>query len=135
MRYSLDELCQLLNMSRRTVRYYIQEGLIDRPEGQKRGSYYTDEHVAQLQRIGEWQREGYSLERIRALISGEDVSTEQLLALQPKRGDVVVWSRVHITPGVELHINPELAGLSPEQTRTLFQQIGEMVDGLKKGED
>ena len=47
-RFSLDELCALADTPRRTVRYYIQEGLVDRPEGAERGANYTHDHLRQL---------------------------------------------------------------------------------------
>jgi len=132
--YSLNELCQLTGLSRRTVRYYIQEGLVQRPIGQKRGAYYTDDHLKQLQQLQKWQSAGYSLDRIRELMIQEASPTDTLLLLQPKLGDVSVWSHIHISQGIELHINPEKAGMSPEMTRRLFQQIGVLVDQLNKEE-
>lgn len=134
-RYSLDELCQLIGLSRRTVRYYIQEGLVERPLGQKRGAYYTDTHLKQLQQIQKWQSAGYSLDRIRELMAQDASPTHTLLSLQPKLGEISVWSHIHISQGIELHINPEKAGLSPGMTRRLFQQIGVLVDQLNKEED
>ena len=132
--YSLDELCQLLGLSRRTIRYYIQEGLVERPMGQKRGAYYTSAHLKQLQQLQEWQSAGYSLDRIKELMGQAATPADTLLALQPKRGDVSVWSHIHLSPGVELHINPEKAGMTPEMTRKLYQQIGALVDQLDKDE-
>ena len=38
-RFSIDELSTLAGVTPRTVRYYIAEGLVDRPEGEKRGSH------------------------------------------------------------------------------------------------
>lgn len=132
--YSLDELCQLLGLSKRTIRYYMQEGLVDRPMGQKRGAYYTGAHLKQLQQLQEWQSAGYSLDRIKELMGQAAIPADTLLALQPKRGDVSVWSHIHLAPGVELHINPEKAGMTPEMTRKLYQQIGALVDQLDKDE-
>jgi DNA-binding transcriptional MerR regulator len=134
-RYSIEELCRLLDMSRRTVRYYVQEGLIAAPNGQKRGAWYDDGHLRQLQQIKEWQAAGFSLDRIKELMEANASPTDSLLALQPKRGEVAVWSRIHIAAGVELNINPERAGLSPEQTRQLYREIGVMIDRMEKDED
>lgn len=133
--YSLDEICQLLGLSPRTVRYYIQEGLVDRPEGQKRGAYYLETHLRQLRQIQEWQGAGYSLERIRQMQAQGASPADTLLSLAPRRGDIQVVSRIHIAPGIELTINPEQAGLSPEQTRALYRQIGNIVDQLQEPED
>jgi hypothetical protein len=34
--FTLDELCSLTETSKRTVRFYMQTGLVNRPIGQKR---------------------------------------------------------------------------------------------------
>ena len=34
-KFTIDEICALVEMNKRTVRYYIQKGLVDRPEGRK----------------------------------------------------------------------------------------------------
>ena len=62
---SLDQLCILAELPRRTVRYYIQIGLVDRPIGETRAAYYTDSHLQQLLTIRKWTDAGLSLERIR----------------------------------------------------------------------
>ena len=67
--YSIDELATLSVMPRRTVRYYIQQGLVDRPIGEKRAAYYTALHLEQLLSIRKWQRAGLSLDRIRELLA------------------------------------------------------------------
>jgi DNA-binding transcriptional MerR regulator len=46
--YSLDELCQLADMNLRTVRYYIQQGLVPGPEGKNRGARYFQLHLERL---------------------------------------------------------------------------------------
>jgi DNA-binding transcriptional MerR regulator len=134
-RYTLDELCSLLGLTKRTIRFYMQEGLVNRPEGQKRGSYYLDTHLQQLQQIQAWQKAGYSLDRIRELLEDGATPGETLVPLRAQRGDVQVWSRIHIAPGVELSIEPQQAGLSPDETRALYRKIAEIIDQLKKGDN
>jgi len=134
-RYTLEQICRLLNMSPRTIRYYIHEGLLDHPEGQKRGAYYLELHLRQLQKIKEWQSAGYSLDRIRQLLKDGETPANTLLPLKPKRGDVQVVSRVYIAPGIELSINPDQARLNPKQTRALYRQIGHIFDQLKLSEE
>ena len=36
-KFTIDEICALVEMNKRTVRYYIQKGLVDRPEGIGKG--------------------------------------------------------------------------------------------------
>ena len=38
-KFSLEELSELTGISRRTIRFYIQKGLMNGPEGEKRGAY------------------------------------------------------------------------------------------------
>ena len=133
-RFSLDELCTLADLPRRTVRYYIQEGLVDRPEGAKRGAYYTRGHLEQLLTIRKWQRAGLNLERIRELLS-EPEEGPTIPPERPRRpGDVSVRSHIFLSPGVELVIDPGVAGLTPEEVRALARQSAALLDKLKKGE-
>lgn len=119
--YGIDALCTLVELPARTVRYYIQMGLVDRPDGLNRGAHYTTRHVEQLLTIKKWQAAGLSLERIRDLLHGDAT------ALPPPRpkvpGTIEVWSRLLVAPGIELHVEAGEAHLSPEQLRMLFRQV------------
>jgi len=39
--FSIDELASLSGVSRRTIRYYLELALLDRPIGETRAAYYT----------------------------------------------------------------------------------------------
>lgn len=131
-RFSLDELCSLADLSRRTIRFYIQEGLVDRPEGAKRGAYYTRGHLEQLLTIRKWQRAGLNLARIREIVS----APEEGRAVPPERsrrpGDVTIRSHSMLGSGVELVIEPREAGLTPEAVRSLARQAAVLLDKVKK---
>lgn len=129
-RFSLDELCTLADTPRRTVRYYIQQGLLARPEGQRRGAYYTREHLEQLLFIARWQREGLSLERIGELLQGGDAPSE--LSPRSRPGSIEVWSHLTLGPGVELQVEPGQAGLSPEHVRQLFHEVLSVYRALRE---
>lgn len=121
-RLSLAEVCGLTGMSMRTVRFYIQKGLVDRPVGERKAAYYTPEHVRQLLQISKWKRAGLSLEAIGGLMREEgDPSTVPVP--EPAPGSVQVWSRVMLGPGVELHLDPARAGLTGEQVRELAERV------------
>jgi DNA-binding transcriptional MerR regulator len=108
---------------RRTVRFYTQKGILDPPEGAKRGAYYTRRHLEQLLLIRKWQQAGVSLERIGRLLRG-DVSD---LPPPTAPGAVEVWSRVTLRPGLEVHLEPGRLGLDPEQVRGLLARIVQAV--------
>ena len=47
-------------------------------------------------------------------------------------GDVEVWTHLHVEDGVELHIEPARAGLSPEQVRKLFKEVLALYERTKR---
>lgn len=127
--FSLDELCRLTDYSKRTVRYYIQLGLVSRPVGEARAAKYTQEHLSQLLRIKQLSAAGVSLERIREVLGGGEPP------VPPRRrqpGMVEVRSHIFIAPGIEVQITPEEAGVTPEQLRKFIGDIIRLADATLK---
>lgn len=122
-RYTLNDLCQLVELSPRTVRFYIQKSLIPTPEGSGRGAYYTQVHLERLLAIKKWQDAGLSLERINELLFDESQTKPLPPLKRAKPGDIEVWSHVHIDEGIALTLNPSKAGLTPEQARRLTLEV------------
>ena len=69
--YSLAQLCLLADMPIRTVRYYIQIALVNRPAGGTRAARYDSEHLQQLLLIKKWTQAGLALDRIRDILHGQ----------------------------------------------------------------
>ncbi len=133
--FALDELGSLVDLPRRTVRYYIQIGLVNRPKGAGRGAHYTTRHLDQLLEIRKWQLAGLSLDRIRELLSA---GGEQALTPPPRprqKGSVEVWSHVVINDGVELTIDPKRAHLKPEEVRELATGVMDLYEKLCSGKE
>ena len=59
--YGIDELAERAGVSRRTVRYYVQQGLLAAPRGFGRGKHYTAAHLETLIRIRTMQEGGTPL--------------------------------------------------------------------------
>jgi DNA-binding transcriptional MerR regulator len=119
-RYSIDELAKLTGVTARTVRYYIAEGLVDRPVGERRGAHYLRRHVEQLLLVRRWTDAGLSLERVRELMAG---APEDPAPRAAAPGSVEVWSRITVANGLEVHVEPGRADLTPEQMRSLVRGI------------
>jgi DNA-binding transcriptional MerR regulator len=116
-RYGIDELADLGGVNRRTVRYYVQEGLLPAPLGLGRGRHYGPEHLKSLLEVKTLQERGLPLLAIR----------EALATAKPRRGSGVPamesdasgpppsatarptrrssWARLELLPGVELHVS------------------------------
>lgn len=118
--YSIDQLCALTDLPKRTVRYYMQLGLVDRPVGETRAAHYTPAHLDQLLQIRKLSDAGVSLERIRTILAG---GTSPVTEGPPQPGAIRVLSQVFIAPGVTLQIDPQEAGLSPEQLRAFVRNV------------
>jgi DNA-binding transcriptional MerR regulator len=107
-RYLIDELCRLTGFSRRTVRYYVQEGLVDPPAGRGRGGYYSDLHAAELARIRVLQEQGYRLDAIRGMLAPDFHASSPSLPLpEPHESTRSSWARHLVAPGVELHLSAD----------------------------
>ena len=118
--FSLADLCVLADLPLRTVRYYVQMGLVDRPEGETRAARYGTRHLDQLLQIRKWSGAGVSLERIRELLHGEPPPAP---ARSRAAGTVDVRSHVTVTDGVEIVIDPGRAGMSPAQVREFIRTV------------
>mgnify|MGYP002336525579 CR=1 FL=1 len=131
--FTLDEIAAFAELPRRTVRYYIQSGLIDRPHGVGKGAYYTQRHVEQLLLVRKWQLAGLTLERIGELLKQQDTGP---LPPTPRRaGTVEVWSHLVVADGVELTLEPSRAGLTPEQVRAFFRAVTQTYAQIHESEE
>ncbi len=126
--FSLDDLCTLTDLPKRTVRYYMQMGLVDRPIGETRAAHYLTAHLDQLLKVKQLTDAGISLERIAEIQNGEELPVP---AKPKKPGDIQVKSHVHVAPGIELQISPEEADMSPEQIRALVKAVMKTIQEIK----
>ena len=121
--FNLETLSSLTGMSRRTIRYYIQSGLIAKPTGVGRGSHYNQQHLDQLLEIRKWQDAGLSLARIQELLEGRHSSNLVPPVRRSRPGDISVWSHIHIDDGVALTVEPGDAGMTPEQVSAFAEAV------------
>jgi DNA-binding transcriptional MerR regulator len=125
--YSINELADAAGISRRAVRFYVQEKLLPPPEGAGRGSHYERSHLEQLQRIVELQRTGHALDAIRRIFAGEKVPPPE--PPRPSRSPIVnamLLSRVELLQGVELSY--DAARFSPNaEDLQAFQELARKI--------
>ena len=90
--YGIKELAELGGVTRRTVRYYVQRGLLPTPLGTGRGPHYTLAHLERLIHIRQMQETGVPLAEIAARfdgvaqmpVSAPEVSTERSTSHLPE---------------------------------------------------
>ncbi len=130
-KYTADELAKLAGLPLRTVRYYVQEELIDPPLGLGRGSHFDDKHLDQLKRIKLLQLGGWDLKVIRerggdveAVLNGLHLPNMQQVAklrtwlrgreLRKGELDPDTAVRIPMAEGVELLVDPDIDMPSPK---------------------
>ncbi len=118
--FTLDQLCTLAGCTKRTVRYYVQLGLVDRPVGETRAARYGRRHLEQLLQIRQLTEAGVSLERVREVMDGQPAPVPPR-ARAP--GSVQLRSHVLVAPGVELQIDPDEAGMPAERLHEFVRAV------------
>lgn len=130
--YTAETLAFRAGVPLRTVRFYLQEKLVDPPLGRGRGAHFTDHHLVQLQQARTLHNAGFSLEAIRkrrgdltvglrAMENHDALRRQWAPAGSPSRGgeesdlDVADCLRIPMTNGVELLVANDRALPSPRQ--------------------
>jgi DNA-binding transcriptional MerR regulator len=109
--------------SARAIRFYVANGLLDRPAGAGTAATYSYRHLLQLLSIKIRQREGATLEIIKGEMSdtaGDALERRVATALGAALGATVdtralradddpatSWRRVQVADGVELHVRDD----------------------------
>ncbi len=109
--------------SARSVRFYVANGLLDRPEGTGTAATYNYRHLLQLLSIKIRQREGQSLEKIKTEmvdVTGDALERRIATSLAPalnsgadntvvtEDGQAHSWRRAAVADGIELHIRDDV---------------------------
>ena len=126
--YTLAELCDLSGLSIRTARYYIQIGVVDKPEGETRAARYGAKHLEQLLLVQKWVAAGVSLDRIRDQLQG----AFELPRTARRPGSLEVKSHLLLDEGVELVIEPGTSGMSPLEVRAFAKGVMALYAEMKK---
>ena len=131
-RYGIDELADLGSVSRRTVRFYIQEGLLPAPLGVGRGRHYDRTHLERLLEVKAEQEAGRSLDDIRARRRPASGRAKSAPALPIPR---TAWRRLELAPGVELHVASDIRFPAPARLDELVTWCRQHLRRNTEGEE
>jgi DNA-binding transcriptional MerR regulator len=138
-RFGIDELAGLGGVSRRTVRYYIQEDLLPAPLGVGRGRHYDRTHLDRLLRVKALQEAGRSLDEVRALLHSPArrgaAVVSPLVAALPVSIPRSAWLRLELAPGVELHVSHDIPLPAPGRLVELADWCRRHLARTPKAED
>lgn len=102
-KYTIDDLCELSGYSRRTIRYYVQEGLLEPPSGRGRGGFYYDSHLQILLRIKSLQESGMKLKDITVYLKHPQASNAVKVKYSRE-----VWVKYEVVPDMEINVTRSL---------------------------
>jgi DNA-binding transcriptional MerR regulator len=122
--YGIAELAELAGVTRRTVRYYVQRGLLPTPLGTGRGPHYTQAHLERLIRIRTLQETGVPLSKIAARLDGVQQTSASPPEVLP---ECHIWTRFALTDGVELHVRTGAASFQPSQLARLVEAARQIL--------
>jgi DNA-binding transcriptional MerR regulator len=103
--YGIKELAELGGVTRRTVRYYVQRGLLPTPLGTGRGPHYTSAHLERLIHIRTLQEAGVPLAEIAARLNGAPQMPGHTLEVPAERSTSLRASSTHVLPEERAALN------------------------------
>ena len=125
--------------SARSVRFYVANGLLDRPEGAGTSATYNYRHLLQLLAIKIRQREGQTLEVIKREmreVSGDALERRVATSLAPALlGDgaaagaprrdegPATWRRLAVADGIELHVREDSPAAREEALAAMREAV------------
>ncbi|WP_434386498.1 helix-turn-helix domain-containing protein [Melittangium boletus] len=140
--WKLSELAEAVGVSARTVRYYVQRGLLPAPPFKGPDTVYGEEHLLRLKAIRVLQARFLPLDAIQAELARLDEPALRALAESdaapptPAPGppasaapapvappEPTRWRRWELAPGLELH----LADTADTKTRDLAEHLRALI--------
>ena len=134
--YNIEMLAKKTGTTRRTIRYYVQRGLIPNPEGGGRGHYYTTKHLELIKQIQSLRSQRVPLWMIKKMLpraeetevaKDEVVSHNHLKIAEPAPpiNHKSQWIRINIGDDVELSFRQ--GALSDEDQRAIQEFINRRI--------
>ncbi len=133
--YSIQELSDLTGTPRRTIHFYVQQGVLPPPEGFGVGTRYFEVHLLRLRLIPLLKREGLKLDAIRERLKDREESALRVLYEQIDRpippGPVFLptsqpFAHYQLPAGMTLTVPATLTSSERQKLTELLKVISEL---------
>lgn len=119
--YTVSDLESLTGINRRTIHFYVKEGVLPAPHGSGGGARYGEEHLLRLQLTRELQKSHLKLSGIREAL--DRMSIEQKRSMAKRSGaPAKPWDARALETWVESRVHRSLAG--PAWNRSMLDLVG-----------
>lgn len=119
---SLDELCERVSLTVRTVRFYTSRNLIPSPVRHGRQGFYTRDHIARIELLQDLQGHGFTLSAIEKYMAS--------IPADASPGDIALQRTLLAPWSTELPVELDLAGLEARAGRALSEDDLEILTAL-----
>jgi len=130
--YNIEQLEEITGFARRTIRYYMQQGLVEAPFGARKTPRYTEQHVEQLLQIKKFKAAGLNLTKISEILQK---SSEKPQNPHFEIGSITPVTRISIAPGVSIDIDREKNSLDDNTIRSLTKHIAAYFNAEKEDKE
>lgn len=103
-RYTMNDLVAETGISARTIRYYIQEGLLPPAHGRGPGATYDAGHLVRLRAIALLKERHLPLGQIQERLANLDERELSAMLEVEEEPAEDLWRRIELLPDLELHI-------------------------------
>jgi len=133
--YTIQEICDQTGMARRTIHFYVQQGILRAPEGAGTATRYSEAHLLSLKLIPLLRAKGLRLDDIRARL--QDLNEDSLRSLydqvfEPAPPKLLPSSQAYghyaLPAGMTLVVPAALAGADRKKLSEVLKAIQDIFD-------
>ncbi len=110
--YDIQELVTESGVPRRTIYFYVQQGILPPPEGAGLAAHYNEEHLLRLRLIPALRRQGLRLDEIRARFGKMGLEEMRRMQEQTAQPAPAAPRSIHETPA-GMYSTPVVPGQLP----------------------
>jgi DNA-binding transcriptional MerR regulator len=145
--WKLGDLATAAGVSARTIRYYVQRGLLPSPEFRGKDTSYGEEHLTRLRAIAALQGRHLPLDEIQRVLDALDPDGIAAIAAgqappfnepeapvptpAPSPDPASRWTVWQLAPGVELHVSDAASPEHRERAQQAWEQLTTASRGMK----
>ncbi|MFM9105285.1 MAG: helix-turn-helix domain-containing protein [Chloroflexota bacterium] len=128
-RYTIADLEQRTGLTARTIRYYIQEGLLPPAYGRGPSATYDHSHMLRLEAIEKLKGERLTLSEIRdrlVALSDSGIAGLMGVAVGPDPA-AEVWRRIALHPDLEVLVRVDRSGRAAPELESFVERIAHIA--------